>query len=160
MDNNDILIRLRYALNLPHPKLRELFASVGEAPDEAELEGIFIREGEPGYAHCSNTRLRDFLAALVLDRRGPPPEGAAPKPAPAGRLTNNEILKQLRIALSLRDEDIVAILALAGAKVSKSELNALFRAPGHENYRACGDQFLRNFLVGLTAKLRGGSVPG
>jgi uncharacterized protein YehS (DUF1456 family) len=70
------------------------------------------------------------------------------------RLSNNEILKSIRIALELRDDDLVGILRLAGVEVSKSELSALFRKPGRANFRPCGDQFLRNFLVGLTAKYR------
>ena len=40
--------------------------------------------------------------------------------------------------------------------VTKPEMSALFRQPGHKNYRACGDQMLRNFLKGLTRRVRGG----
>ena len=53
-----------------------------------------------------------------------------------------------------KDEDIIAMLDSDGFKVSKTELSALFRKEGHQNYRPCGDQFLRSFLKGLTAKLR------
>jgi uncharacterized protein YehS (DUF1456 family) len=31
----------------------------------------------------------------------------------------------------------------------------LFRKVGHDNYRPCGDQLLRNFLKGLTLRVRG-----
>ena len=64
-------------------------------------------------------------------------------------MTNNDILKKLRIALKLRDEDIIEILKLVDFQVSKSELGALFRAEDHPNYKECGDQLLRNFLNGL-----------
>lgn len=70
-------------------------------------------------------------------------------------MTNNDILKKLRVALKLRDEDIVHILNLANFEVSKSEVNALFRAEEHPNYKECGDQFLRNFLNGLVIYMRG-----
>ncbi|HCY40698.1 MAG TPA: DUF1456 domain-containing protein [Prolixibacteraceae bacterium] len=70
-------------------------------------------------------------------------------------MTNNDILKKLRVALKLRDEDIVDILTLAEFKVSKSEVNALFRTEDHPNYKECGDQLLRNFLNGLIIYMRG-----
>ena len=70
-------------------------------------------------------------------------------------LTNNDILKKLRVALELKDEDIVHILKLAEFEVTKSELTALFRKPDHPNYKECGDQLLRNFLNGLVIFKRG-----
>lgn len=70
-------------------------------------------------------------------------------------MTNNDTLKKLRVALALRDEDIIEIMEEAGIKVSKTELSALFRKEDHPNYVKCGDQFLRNFLNGLVTHLRG-----
>ncbi|MCE1199710.1 MAG: DUF1456 family protein [Marinilabiliales bacterium] len=70
-------------------------------------------------------------------------------------MTNNDILKKLRVALQLRDEEILAILELAEFKVTQAELSALFRKEGHPNYKECGDQLLRNFLNGLILHLRG-----
>lgn len=70
-------------------------------------------------------------------------------------LSNNDIFKKLRVALKLRDEDIVNICALVDFKVTKSEINAIFRSEDHPKYMECGDQFLRNFLNGLVIHLRG-----
>ncbi|MEO9891200.1 DUF1456 family protein [Aurantibacter sp.] len=70
-------------------------------------------------------------------------------------MTNNDVLKKLRVALRLRDDEIVEILGLVDFKISKSELGALFRNEDHPNYRECGDQILRNFLNGLVLHLRG-----
>jgi uncharacterized protein YehS (DUF1456 family) len=70
-------------------------------------------------------------------------------------LTNNDILKKLRVALKLKNEDIVKILALVDFKVTESELGALFRNEDHPKYKNCGDQFLRNFLNGLVIYKRG-----
>jgi uncharacterized protein YehS (DUF1456 family) len=70
-------------------------------------------------------------------------------------MTNNDILKKLRVALQLRDEDIVRILALVDFKVTATELGAFFRKEDHPNYKECGDQLLRNFLNGLIIHLRG-----
>ena len=70
-------------------------------------------------------------------------------------LTNNDILKKLRVALELKDDDVVKILKLADFELTKSELNALYRNPTHPNYKECGDQLLRNFLNGLIIFKRG-----
>jgi uncharacterized protein YehS (DUF1456 family) len=70
-------------------------------------------------------------------------------------LTNNDILKKLRVALQLRDDDIVKILKLKDFEISKTELSSFFRAEDHPNYRKCGDQLLRNFLDGLIIYKRG-----
>lgn len=70
-------------------------------------------------------------------------------------LTNNDILKKIRVALQLKDEDIIKILKLSEFEMTKSELNALFRNPDHPNYKECGDQLLRNFLNGLITFKRG-----
>jgi uncharacterized protein YehS (DUF1456 family) len=70
------------------------------------------------------------------------------------RLTNNAILKKLRIALELKEDDMLGILKLANVDISKHELTALFRKEGHKNYKECGDQFLRKFLKGLSIRYR------
>jgi uncharacterized protein YehS (DUF1456 family) len=70
-------------------------------------------------------------------------------------MNNNEVLKKLRVALKLRDDQIVDILKLVDFNITKTELSAFFRAEDHENYKDCGDQILRNFLNGLVIHLRG-----
>lgn len=70
-------------------------------------------------------------------------------------MTNNDIFKKLRVALMLRDDQIVEILELVDFRISKTELSAFFRAENHENYVECGDQVLRNFLNALVIHLRG-----
>ena len=97
--------------------------------------------------------LARLLDGLIVHLRGAR-EGAPPR-APEKRLTNNLVLKKLRVAFELRDVDLHAIFEAAGHPVSKPELTALFRQPGHANYRPCGDQLLRYFLRGLTLRVRG-----
>jgi uncharacterized protein YehS (DUF1456 family) len=70
-------------------------------------------------------------------------------------MSNNDILKKLRVALQLRDDQIIEILKLVDFQISKSELSAFFRKEDHPNYKNCGDQVLRNFLNGLVVHLRG-----
>jgi uncharacterized protein YehS (DUF1456 family) len=74
-------------------------------------------------------------------------------------ISNNDVLKKLRVALKLRDDDIISILRLVDFNITKSELSAFFRSEDHPNYKKCGDQVLRNFLNGLIIHLRGPS-PG
>ena len=70
-------------------------------------------------------------------------------------MTNNDILKKLRVALKLKNTDIIEILKLVDFRITESELGALFRKEDHPNYKECGDQILRNFLNGLVIHLRG-----
>jgi uncharacterized protein YehS (DUF1456 family) len=70
-------------------------------------------------------------------------------------LTNNDILKKIRVALELRDEDVIKILKLCDFEIGKTELSAFFRKEDHPNYKPCGDQLLRNFLNGLIIYKRG-----
>lgn len=70
-------------------------------------------------------------------------------------MSNNDIFKKLRVALQLRDDQIIEILKLVDFQISKSELSAFFRKEDHPNYKNCGDQVLRNFLNGLVIHLRG-----
>jgi len=70
-------------------------------------------------------------------------------------MDNNDIFKKLRVALMLRDDQIVEILELVDFRISKAELSAFFRNADHPNYVECGDQVLRNFLNGLVIHLRG-----
>ncbi len=70
-------------------------------------------------------------------------------------MTNNYIFWKLRIALKLKDADIIELLKLADFEITRTELSALFRREDHKNYRQCGDQILRRFLDGLIIRYRG-----
>ncbi len=70
-------------------------------------------------------------------------------------MSNNDIMKKLRVAMKFTDDDIVKVLALANFRITKTELGAIFRADDHPNFKPCGDQILRNFLNGLIIHQRG-----
>lgn len=70
-------------------------------------------------------------------------------------LTNNDILKKLRVALKLRDDEIVDILALVDFRISKGEIGNFCRKEDHPKYVELKDQILRNFLNGLVIHKRG-----
>lgn len=70
-------------------------------------------------------------------------------------LSNNDILKKLRVALALRNDDIIEILKLADFEITKGALGDLFRNEDHPGFVEAGDQLLRNFLNGLIIYKRG-----
>jgi uncharacterized protein YehS (DUF1456 family) len=156
MTRNDLLRRLRYALDLSDARVLDLIALGGgpEAPRDA-VGGWLARDDDPAFVALPDPVLARFLDGLVLDRRGPR-DPSMPPPSSPGRLDNNAILKKLRIALELQEQDLLALLRAGGLTLSASELGALFRKPGHKHFRACGDQVLRTLLVGLTQRLRPG----
>lgn len=155
MTNNDLLRRIRYALDISDPAMIGIFKLYDHVIDQTELSGLLKKEDEEAHIPCSDAVMRLFLDGLILYRRGGDKLVRDLEDAPEPALTNNDILKKIRIALELKEEDMLRILELADIRLSKSELSALFRKKGHKNYRECGDQFLRNFLNGLTKFCRG-----
>ncbi|MFV0596611.1 DUF1456 family protein [Shewanella sp.] len=153
MINNDILRRLRFVFDFNNAKMIKIFAKVGREVPTEEMISLLRKEEEEGYKACNDTTLCQFLDGLIIENRGLREGAEIPKPV--SRLNNNLIFKKLRVALEMREEDIVATLALAEVQMSKSELSALFRNPDHKNFKACGDQILRNFIRGLSLKYRG-----
>jgi len=152
MTNNDVFRRLRYALDLSNRAVLEAF-KLGDAElVQDDVLALLKKEGEEGYRPLEDALLESFLDGLIALRRGKREGGQAV--ARTGRICNNDILKKLRIALELKEGDLLEIYRLAGFPATKSELGALFRTKGHENYKECGDQMLRNFLKGLTLKYR------
>lgn len=152
MTNNDVLRRLRYALDLSNPTTLQIFRLADHDIKQPELLAFLKKEGEEGYLELSGALLEAFLDGLIALRRGKREDGTAvPR---TGKIGNNDILKKLRVALELKEGDLLEFFKLAGFPISKSELGALFRTKGHANYKECGDQLLRNFLKGLTLKYR------
>jgi uncharacterized protein YehS (DUF1456 family) len=150
MTYNDLLRRLRYALNLNGESIAGLCALGGHDITPVEVLKLLKKEEETGFAVCDDPVMGAFLDGLIISRRGPHGHRPASGPEAAGALNNNIILRKLRIALELNEEAMRSLLAKAGVQISKSELSAMFRATGHKNYKPCGDQFLRNFIRGLT----------
>lgn len=70
-------------------------------------------------------------------------------------MSNNDIMKKLRVAMKFTDDDIINVLGLVDFRVTKTELTAIFRSEDHPNFKPCGDQILRNFLNGLIIYKRG-----
>ncbi len=111
------------------------------------------KDDEPGFAECSDELLAHFLDGLVTFKRGK--DDSRPAQPIELPISNNLVLKKLRVAFELKEDDMHAIMHSVDCPVSKPEMSALFRKAGHSNYRSCGDQFLRNFLKGLALRERG-----
>jgi uncharacterized protein YehS (DUF1456 family) len=156
MTNNDLLRRLRYALNLNCETIAELCTLGGDGIKPIEVLSLLKKEEETGFVVCADKVMGAFLDGLIISRRGAHVRKPGSAKAAEMALNNNLILRKLRIALELNDEAMLAVLGKAGVQLSKPELSAMFRAEGHRNYKLCGDQFLRNFIRGLT--LGGGNI--
>jgi uncharacterized protein YehS (DUF1456 family) len=151
VNNNDILRRVRYTFNFADEKMIDVFRQAGHRITREQISDWLKKDDDPAYKNCGDTQLAAFLNGLINEKRGKREESPV---KPEKRLNNNIILRKLKIALSLRDQDVLNILALADLLMSKHELSALFRKPDHKNYRNCKDQILRNFLRGLQIKFR------
>ena len=145
----------RYAMDIGDAKMVAILGRTGESVTLEWMQKRLLRPEEQGFEPLEDSSLEAFLNGLIVYERGErtgPWGKVQPPPEP---LTNNVILKKLRIALNFKDDDMMAVFKLAGMDVSKSMLSALFRKSDHKNYKECGDQFLRNFLKGLALHYRG-----
>ncbi|MBP2240953.1 uncharacterized protein YehS (DUF1456 family) [Cytobacillus eiseniae] len=170
MTNNDLLIRLRYALDIKNTDMIEIFELGGIHITKDELRKILTKptvneEGEVDltpteeFTPCDYRMLDAFLNGFVTFKRGKqePKQGNANPPIQvSGKQdsANNLFLKKIKVALSLTTDDMIGIFYDAGLNVSKGEIGGILRKADHRNYKECGDNFTRNFLKGLTLKHR------
>lgn len=154
MINNDVLRSIRYMLDLGDAKVVEIVQLIDPAfpLDKADIPALLKKEDEAGVVLCSDALLAHFLDGLIVYYRGR--DESQPARPVEKRITNNLVLKKLRVAFQLKDVDMHEIFATAGFPLGKPEMSALFRQPDHKHYRPCGDQLLRNFLKGLTLRYR------
>ncbi|MBK9494213.1 MAG: hypothetical protein BWZ07_01222 [Alphaproteobacteria bacterium ADurb.BinA280] len=155
MINNDVLRSIRYMLDLSDQKLIDItqLADPNFALDKTTIGAYLKKEGEAGFVECDSAVLAHFLDGLIFFRRGK--DDSRPARAVETHVSNNVVLKKLRVAFELQDSDMHDIFASTGFPIGKPELSAFFRQRDHKNYRLCGDQLLRNFLKGLTLRVRG-----
>jgi uncharacterized protein YehS (DUF1456 family) len=155
MANNDVLHSIRDALEIDDETMIQIFRQAGREVGQSTISALMKSEEQDGYIPCSNPVMGFFLDGLIIHKRGQQDGKPVPTGQPVAVLTNNAILKKLRIALDLKEEDLVGILQLAGITVSKHELTALFRKQGHKHYKECSNQFLKDFLKGVALRTRG-----
>ena len=149
MDNNELLRGIRNALQLDDAAMIKIFKEAGREFGQSTISSFQKTEDEDNYLPCSNPILAFFLDGLIVHNRGRK-EGSPPAPAKAvAELSNNTILKKLRIALDLKEEDLIGVFKTGGATLTKHEVTALFRKQGHKHYQECNDLLLRSFLKGV-----------
>lgn len=162
MNHNDLLTRLRYALDLKDPEMVEIFELGGYTISRRDVQALLRKTDESSEENeftndyeleCTDEMLERFLNGFITSRRG-----AKDGPVPALELNyknaNNLFLKKVKIALTLTSDDIIDLLAKSDVEISKGELSAVLRKEGHRNYKPCGDRYIRNFLRGLAMEYR------
>jgi uncharacterized protein YehS (DUF1456 family) len=165
MNNNDILKRVRYALDIKDNNMVSIFELGGVELTKEEVHNILkktdddFNNEENSEDLVSNAMLDAFLNGLITYKRGKqdPKPGQTEKPILVINdkyHVNNVLLKKLKIALTLTSEDMLDILELTGVVISKGELSAVLRKEGERHYKECGDRYARNFLKGLAIKYR------
>ncbi|HEK1094730.1 TPA: DUF1456 family protein [Proteus mirabilis] len=153
MQNNYVLRSVRYMLDLSDGHIVDIMKLADFTATKEQVNQWLKKDDDPAFVECDDMALGHFLNGLIFYRRGK--DEKYPTPEVEKRITNNIILKKLRVTFELKDMDMINIYELADFRVSKPELSAIFRKPGHKNYRNCGDQLVRYFLKGLTETLRG-----
>lgn len=150
MNNNELLRSLTQVLKLNAATTADIFKLAQHPIDPTSITNMLKEVGESGFSICDEKCITQFLDGLIAFRRGqsgknPPPTNIAPP-----ELSNNLILKKLRIAFDLKEDDLLELMSYADYEVTKNELSATFRKPGHKHYRTCSDDFLMAFLIGLS----------
>ena len=151
MTKNDILRRIRYAFDFNDAKMIAIFGMADHEVTREQVSNWLKKDDDPDFEELADIDLAIYLNGLINDRRGKR-EGAQSEPEK--RVNNNIILRKLKIALDLKAEDILEILALSDTEISKHELSAFFRKPDHKHFRKCKDQILRKFIDGVQTKYR------
>jgi len=132
-------------------KMMELFKLADYDVEIADVSSWLKKDDDPLLIGISDKELAIFLNGLIIDKRG---KREGPQPEPEESLSNNMILRKLKIALDLKTDDILEMFASINKKLGKHELSAFFRNPHHKSYRSCMDQYLRNFLNALQTKYK------
>jgi len=152
MNNNDILRRIRYTFNYRDEEMIKIFGLANQEISYTDVRLFLKKEEDPERKNLNDELLATFLNGWIILKRG---AKDGPMPEPEKNLNNNVIFRKLKIALNLKDEDILEILKLADFRFSRHELSALFRKKGHPQYRTCKDQVIRYFLHGMQLKYHG-----
>ncbi len=143
VNNNDVLRKLRYTFNFNDKQMVAIFASAGEEVSREQISQWLKKDNDSDFVALFDTKLAVFLNGFINEKRGKKPGAQA---IAEKRLTNNIILTKLKIALNLQAEQIISLLEQVDFRISKPELSAFSRKVGHQHYRECKDQVLRNLL--------------
>jgi len=147
MQINDILFKIKKALSLDEKSMQEAYALANYEMSSERLSNILKRRQDKGYEEATYEELGIFLDGLVILKRGP--SDKVQKDDAVVELSNNLILKKIRVAMELKEAELIILFALAEVTLTKRQIGSLFRKEGSKNFKACSDELLMAFLDGL-----------
>ncbi len=156
MTANDVLRSLRYMLKINSARVVEICNLGGYLVLKNEIYDYLRSDEDPQFVACPDEVVAYFLDGLIYDRRGKDETRA--RPPLELPLSNNLVLKKLKVAFELREHDMLDLMQTPSFKFGKAELSSVLRKRDHPNYRECGDQALRYFLKGLTIRIGNADV--
>ena len=145
MTNNYVLASIMKAIDLDKTAVLKAYRLVDKKISQDDVDDILREEKDEKFILLSDEGFELFLNGLIAYKRGPSDKKAKKQKI---YFSNNIVLKKLKIALDLKDEDIIQIFANDGLEITKSQLTAYFRRDGHINYRKCSDALLKRFING------------
>ncbi|QJP35302.1 DUF1456 family protein [Nonlabens sp. Ci31] len=146
MDNNDILRRLRFTLNLSDDSMMDMYAKGGETVSRAEISSWLKKEEDEDFDVVIDENLSTFLNGLIVNYRG---KKDGQIPVAETELDNTIILRKLKIAFNFTSDELIYIWKKADVEISETELSAFFRKKSHPKFKYLNDQYLRKFLKGF-----------
>ena len=149
MTNNEVLRSIQTVFDFSEAKMAQIYNILNDQVSEEQVKLWLKKTSDKDFVDLKDIELTTFLNALICEKRG---KKEGPQPEPESEVTNNIILKKLKIALDLKNEDIIDILKLVEINMNSYELTSYFRKPNHKNYRPCRDTILSHFIKGLALK--------
>ena len=161
MQNNKVLKRIRYALKFRDKKMKKVFEAGGICIPLEDVNSFLVSDSDPTFKSCTNKHLHCFLNGLIIINR----EQNKNSPVSSNSFVrvsksnaNNLVIKKLKIAFSLTQDDVLNMFKLGGIELSTTEVNGILRGEKSKMYRECGDKYIRKFLKGLAIHLRSDSL--
>ncbi len=147
MTKNEILKKLQKIESLSSKEIYDLYKLVNYNITISRIEGYLKEKGDKEFLDCGSEALGNFLDALIIYKRGSQTKKSSDEQPVT--LSNNLIMKKLRVAYNLKESDLYEIFNLGGIEITKSELSSLFRSETHKKFRLCPDSVFELFMDSL-----------
>lgn len=149
MRTNDIFRKMTQSLQFDTAQIQALFASSDIDLTDKDVANLLKTDYQPGFEPMPDYILIHFLNNLIDQQRGKKADAAVEVIEKHTKISNNDVLKKLRVAYNLHEQHVRDALKLATIELTKSDLAALFRKAGHDQYKACDDELVLDFIEGL-----------
>lgn len=149
MRTNDIFRKITQSLTLGNLQIQQLFALSAIDLNDKEITNLLKTDYQPGFEPMPDYVLLIFLNNLIEQQRGKKNDAEQEVIEKHAKISNNDVLKKLRITYNLHEQQVRDALKLATIELTKSDLAALFRKPGHVHFKACDDELVLDFIEGL-----------